>query len=60
MTDRIPYGEETHIDWELDQCHDCGVERGELHRVGCDAEQCPVCGTQLIACLHLDEVWSEP
>lgn len=31
-------------------CHDCGVEEGELHEMGCDMERCPFCGRQLISC----------
>lgn len=31
-------------------CGDCGVIDGELHTVGCDMEQCPWCGEQLISC----------
>jgi hypothetical protein len=31
-------------------CHDCGVERGQLHHLGCDWEKCPRCGWQLITC----------
>jgi hypothetical protein len=31
-------------------CHDCGVSEGQLHKPGCDMEQCPFCGGQLISC----------
>jgi hypothetical protein len=31
-------------------CHDCGVKEGQVHGYGCDMEQCPFCGTQLISC----------
>ena len=31
------------------QCH-CGVREGHLHKLGCDAEECPSCGGQLISC----------
>jgi len=48
---RIPYGSERD-DWGADRkpCHDCRVVEGELHVVGCDAEECPVCHTQLLSC----------
>jgi len=31
-------------------CHDCLVQPGQLHHVGCDMERCPVCGDQAISC----------
>lgn len=31
-------------------CFDCGVEPGKYHHWGCDREQCPKCGGQLISC----------
>ena len=31
-------------------CGDCGVEEGQLHEPGCDKENCPFCGGQLISC----------
>jgi len=31
-------------------CYACGVSIGELHNFGCDGEQCPFCGDQLISC----------
>jgi hypothetical protein len=33
-----------------ERCHDCNVERGEIHHRRCDAETCPRCGGQLISC----------
>jgi hypothetical protein len=33
-----------------DRCPDCGVAPGEFHATGCDIEQCPYCGHQLLAC----------
>jgi hypothetical protein len=37
-------------DTERAVCHDCGVQEGELHILGCDMERCPFCGHQLITC----------
>ena len=34
-----------------ENCPACDVAPGELHAVGCDIEQCPYCGCQLISCL---------
>lgn len=31
-------------------CGDCGAKEGELHLVGCDMEECLVCGDQAISC----------
>jgi hypothetical protein len=31
-------------------CFECGVSPGELHVVGCDHEQCPCCGGQVMYC----------
>jgi hypothetical protein len=48
---RIPYGTEQD-DWGADKhaCHDCRVVRGELHVPGCNGEECPLCGGQLLSC----------
>jgi hypothetical protein len=35
---------------DSESCPDCGAGRGEVHRAGCDVEQCPYCGRQLISC----------
>lgn len=32
------------------KCHDCGVEEGQYHLLGCDMERCPFCGNQLLVC----------
>lgn len=31
-------------------CHDCNTSIGGLHHLGCDMEDCPKCGGQLISC----------
>jgi hypothetical protein len=51
---RIRHGEGDH-DWEADPCHDCAALKGEFHVHGCDAEECPCCGGQLIGCHPPDE-----
>lgn len=32
------------------RCHDCGAKKGHYHHPGCDVEECPRCGRQLISC----------
>jgi hypothetical protein len=48
---RIRYGDE-HDDWGANKnaCHDCRVLKSEFHVPGCDGEECPLCGGQLISC----------
>ena len=36
-------------------CYDCGVDPGGYHHPGCDMEECPRCGGQLISC----DCWPE-
>jgi hypothetical protein len=31
-------------------CPSCGASSGSLHELGCDIEQCPFCGMQLLSC----------
>jgi hypothetical protein len=37
-------------DRERRNCPDCDAEPGAFHVLGCDVEQCPYCGGQLISC----------
>ncbi len=57
--DPIKYGKELRADWGRDggRCHDCGARPGHYHHPGCDVEECPGCGGQLIGCecLETDE-----
>lgn len=62
---RIPYGYETrsndgpwsgkpmrgqyHLTSE-DRCHDCDTPLGKWHHFGCDFEECPSCGGQMLTC----------
>lgn len=48
---RVRYGEEID-DWGANEhpCGDCGVCKGAFHVPGCDVEQCPACGAQIIGC----------
>ena len=32
------------------RCGDCGAKFGCYHHTGCDCEQCPICGGQLLSC----------
>lgn len=54
---RIPYGSEKRFGLKFDkkmsknkQCHDCRCLKGQYHHFGCDMEECPICGGQLISC----------
>lgn len=47
---RIPFGQEKLMTQLSTTCTGCGVPIGSLHAVGCEAEQCPVCGRALIYC----------
>lgn len=44
--DRVPFKPED-PDW---LCTDCEAAGGEIHELGCDTEDCPRCGEQLISC----------
>lgn len=64
LMDRIAFGdEEDKPPWYVPpsgkRCPDCDVKQGDNHKPGCDREQCPVCGTQLIGCDHGDTILDE-
>jgi hypothetical protein len=48
--DMIPYGNERHWPPTSDRCGDCGTLRGGWHHPGCDIQECPSCGGQLLSC----------
>jgi hypothetical protein len=52
--DDVSYDRRPRIPWPPvtlpERCVDCGVEKGAWHHLGCDMEECPRCGWQLISC----------
>lgn len=52
----IKFGDEVHryLD-DTDRCPDCNAKKGHYHHPGCDWEECPVCGGQLLSCGCIDE-----
>ena len=40
----------THHEDRDDPCEVCGVFPGGIHHLGCDIEECPVCGDQFTVC----------
>jgi hypothetical protein len=50
---QIPYGAEYHPrSWgpRPPRCGDCGTPLGGYHHLGCDMQDCAVCGRQMISC----------
>ncbi len=56
---RIRFGEEQ-ILWPTDlPCEICGVKKGQYHVPGCNHEECPNCGNQVMVCRCAEEVLKE-
>jgi len=45
----------SHFEEDSGRCHDCNIKHGGFHHPGCDVEECPKCGGQLITCGCLDD-----
>lgn len=59
----IPYGSEAHWRSKAKRCGDCGVTRGGWHHPGCDIQECPMCGRQMLSCgcrFDEDSPWDGP
>ena len=50
--ERVPFGKEQRDDEDYNPqtCPDCAAPVAGLHHVGCDWEECPACGGQLLGC----------
>lgn len=47
----LPVGDDCgYYESDDDRCPDCGAKYGHYHHPGCDVEECPKCGFQLISC----------
>lgn len=46
----IRFGKEQNRVLAFDCCPDCGAVSGGTHHPGCDLEECPACGGQIISC----------
>ena len=44
------YGNEPSRPAAVGRCGDCGVAPGAFHHPGCDLQDCPACGGQLLSC----------
>ena len=48
---RVRYGDESKdLGASEKVCQQCAVEKGQLHVMGCDFEQCPICEGQFLYC----------
>jgi hypothetical protein len=54
----IRWGDETHMSLgkRFERCGDCWAPRGGVHHHGCDLEQCPACGRQMLSCDCRDDL----
>jgi hypothetical protein len=48
--DMVSFGDERGRRMRGDRCGDCGVVRGGWHHPGCDLQECPACGRQMLSC----------
>lgn len=46
----VRYGKERRWPNPSKRCGDCGVGLGGYHHLGCDIQECPLCGRQLLSC----------
>lgn len=57
VIDGRPYPRRRCASWsrtDRTACGDCGAPHGGFHHLGCDLEDCPRCGQQLISCGCMD------
>ena len=45
----VPWGRELGRSARV-RCHDCGVMPSRFHHPGCDVQECPLCGGQMLSC----------
>lgn len=46
----IRWGHERGWRGASERCGDCGVEPDGFHHLGCDLQECPRCGRQMLSC----------
>lgn len=56
---RVKFGDEQ-VQWPTEHpCEICGVKKGQYHVPGCNHEECPNCGNEVMVCRCADEVAKE-